>query len=84
MPLRTHLIQIGHSRGVRLPQAVIAQAALVDELEIEAAPGCVTIRPVRRDWRGWAEAAKALHAAGEDRLLDPPVATTFDRTEWTW
>jgi antitoxin MazE len=84
MAIRTHLIPIGNSRGVRLPRAVIEQAGLGDELELEAVPGQVTIRAVRQSQRGWADAAKALHAAGGDTLLDPAVATTFDHTEWTW
>jgi antitoxin MazE len=84
MAVRTHLVAIGHSRGVRIPRALIEQAELTGELELEATPGQLVIRTIRHPREGWAEEAAAMHAAGEDRLLDPPVATDFDRNEWTW
>ena len=31
---------------------------------------------------GWAEAARRMHVAGDDRLLDPPHSSTFDEWEW--
>ena len=33
---------------------------------------------------GWADAARRMHAAGDDRLLDPPQSSTFDEQEWEW
>ena len=33
---------------------------------------------------GWADAARRMHAAGDDRLLDPPQSSTFDDQEWEW
>ena len=33
---------------------------------------------------GWAEAAQSLRARGEDGLLDDPVPTVFDDSEWEW
>ena len=33
---------------------------------------------------GWADAARRMHAAGDDRLLDPPQSTAFDEQEWEW
>jgi hypothetical protein len=37
-----------------------------------------------RPREGWAEAARRMHLAGDDRLLDRPVATRFDQVEWEW
>ena len=31
-----------------------------------------------------AEAAQRMRAQGEDRLLDPPTATQFDKEDWKW
>ena len=33
---------------------------------------------------GWADAARRMRAAGDDRLLDPPQSSTFDDQEWEW
>ncbi len=48
------------------------------------ADGRIVIEAARAPRAGWAEAAKAMHAAGEDVLLDAPSATRFDREEWEW
>lgn len=41
-----------------------------------------TAAPVPR--AGWSDAARQMHAAGDDRLLDPPQSSTFDEREWEW
>ena len=80
--MKTKLVRIGNSRGIRLPKLLIEQAGLEDDVQLELQGGTVVIRPLASTRAGWAEAA-AL-AASEDGLLDPIVATTFDRDEWTW
>ena len=39
------LVKIGNSRGLRLAKPLLEQAGLSDEVEIQAAPGVLTIRP---------------------------------------
>ena len=82
--MKAHLIQIGNSRGIRLPKTVLAEAQLEDEVELKAEPGCIVIRAAKRPRAGWAEAARQMRERGEDRLLDAPVSTRFDREEWKW
>ena len=82
--MKSRLVRIGNSRGIRLPKAVLAEARLDDEVELKAEPGCIVIRSARRPRAGWAEAAQQMRKRGEDRLLDRPVSTRFDREEWKW
>jgi antitoxin MazE len=79
--MRARLVKIGNSRGLRLAKPLLEQAGLTDEVEIEAAPGILTIRPLVAPRAGWAEAAAAGPAEG---LLDDPSATRFDDEEWQW
>ena len=44
-------------------------------------PGRIRLKSPRF---GWAEAAKAMHARGEDRLLDEHTSTRFDDETWQW
>jgi hypothetical protein len=44
----------------------------------------VVVQATRRPRAGWAEAARAMAAAGHDDLLDEPSATRFDQAEWEW
>jgi antitoxin MazE len=82
--VKAHLVQIGNSRGVRLPKAVLEEAQLGDEVDLKAEPGCIVIRSTRRVRAGWAEAARQMRERGEDRLLMPSDATRFDHEEWQW
>jgi antitoxin MazE len=84
MATRTRIVRIGNSRGLRLPKALIEQAELSDEVELRAEPGRLIVQSVREPRLGWAEAAKRMHAAGDDKLLDEPTSTRFDNEEWTW
>jgi len=41
--MKTRLVRIGNSRGVRLPKTIIAQAGLTDEVELNVRDGAVVI-----------------------------------------
>ena len=83
--MKTRIVRIGNSRGVRLPKPLLDQTGLTDEVEVEAQGNQLIIRPVRAPRTGWAEAFAAMAAAGEDELLDPILPPTrFDRDDWTW
>jgi antitoxin MazE len=79
--VRTKLIKIGNSRGVRLAKPLLEVAGLADEVEIEAAPGVLTIRPSAHPRAGWAEAASSFKP---ERLIDEMSPTRFDEEEWSW
>ncbi len=82
--MKARLVQIGNSRGVRLPKPLIEQAGLTDEVELRLHAGAITIRAATGVRAGWAEAAKLMRARDDDRLIDPPVTTRFDENEWEW
>ena len=82
--MKAKLVQIGNSRGIRLPKPIIEEAKLNDEVDIHVREGAIIITssPMRRS--GWAEAAKLLHDRKDDVLLDEGTATAFDEIEWKW
>ena len=82
--MKTRLVRIGNSRGVRLPKAIIAQAGLTEEVELEVRDGAVIIARTISARSGWAEAARQMRQCNEDRLLDTPTSTSFDEKEWEW
>ena len=85
--MRAKLISIGNSKGIRLPRAVIEQAGLADEVELEVKRGQLIIRPARKPREGWEEAFKKAGAPETDEIIDPEDANTeteWDREEWTW
>ena len=82
--MKTRLVRIGNSRGVRLPKAIITQAGLTDEVELGVRDGAVIIARVTSARSRWADAAKQMRQHNEDLLIDPPVPTLFDEKEWEW
>ena len=82
--MKTRLVRIGNSRGVRLPKAIIAQAGLTEEVELGVRDGAIVIARVTSARSGWADAARQMRQRDEDLLVDPPVPTLFDEKEWEW
>ena len=84
MPTKTRIVRIGNSQGIRLPRALLEQADLPEEVELQAQPGRLIIRAARRPRAGWANAARVMHARGQDALIDDSTPTKFEQSEWTW
>ncbi len=82
--MKAHIVRIGNSKGIRLPKVLLQEAQLEDEVELQAEPGRILISKTAQPRTGWAEAARRMRERGEDRLLDPPTSTRFDRKEWKW
>jgi antitoxin MazE len=82
--MKTRIIQIGNSRGIRLPKVLLEEAQLSDEVELDAEPGRIVIRRGTRPRAGWAAAPWKMHERDEDHLLDSPTPTRFDEKEWEW
>jgi antitoxin MazE len=82
--MKTRLVRIGNSRGVRLPKAIIVQAGLTDQVELAVRDGAIVIASTTSARSGWADAARRMRHHDDDRLLDPPAPTRFDEEEWEW
>jgi antitoxin MazE len=83
MVTRTRIVQIGNSKGIRVPKVLLEQAQLPDEVELQAERGRLIVRAARGARAGWAEAAKVMRAR-EDALLDVPTSSEFDTEDWQW
>lgn len=82
--VKTPLIKIGNSRGIRIPKVLIDQVRLGAEVEIAVQRDQLIIRSASRPRADWDERFQAMAARGDDRLLDEPSATHWDTSEWQW
>ena len=82
--MKTRLVRIGNSRGIRLPKPLIAQAGLTEDVELHVKDGAIVIERASTPRAGWAQAAKEMHERDEDRLVPPTTPTRFDEEEWEW
>jgi antitoxin MazE len=82
--MKAKLVQIGNTRGVRLPKPMIEEAGLEDDVDIHVKEGSIIITSNLKQRNGWAESAKQLHNRNEDILIDSTAPTAFDENEWKW
>jgi antitoxin MazE len=83
--MKTELIRIGNSRGIRIPKPLIEQCGFGDEVDLRVENECLIISPERLPRRGWEEQFHAAGRAAEDELLlGTAGANEFDRKDWRW
>lgn len=83
--MKAQIIQIGNSKGIRIPRLVLEQCDLGNEVELEAHPGELIIRPADGSRHGWAQAFENMAQYGDDKLLDEDgTSTEWSRKEWKW
>jgi len=83
-PVKSKIVRIGNSKGIRLPKPLLEQVGLVDEVDLEVRDGELVISPSDPVRAGWREAAALLAQRQEDEPLDVPIPTCFDAEEWEW
>ena len=83
--MKTLIRKMGNSQGVLIPKPFLAQTGMdVGEVEIEIESDAIVIRkPKKKARHGWADASKAIAAAGDDRLVWPEFANEGDK-ELVW
>ncbi len=86
MPIRTRIVKIGNSQGIRIPRSILSQVELNGEVEIDVQDGHLSLSPAKGPRAGWAAAFAAMARAGDDRMLDggEPLPTVWDEQKWEW
>jgi len=84
--VKTRIVRIGNSQGIRIPKPILEQVGLPEEVELEVEDNTIVIRPFTRAREGWADAFKSMAEAGDDELLDEEAVTpsSWDEEDWEW
>ena len=82
--IRSKIIKVGNSRGIRIPRSILEQAGLMDEVEMTVQEGKLIIHAARKPRQGWRAQFSSMAERGDDRLLDEPTSNKFDEEEWSW
>lgn len=83
--VKTRIVRIGNSQGVRIPKILLDQTNLGEEVELEVEEGRIVIRSSHPVREGWEEQFKMMAAVDDDQLLDGELnTTTWDEEEWEW
>ena len=82
--MKTNLVRIGNSKGVRIPKKIIEECGLGDEVDLRVRGKAVIITPARKLREGWEDSFKAMAEAGDDEPLLPDYLSEDADEEWTW
>ena len=82
--VRTRIVKIGNSQGIRIPKLLLEQSGLEGDIEIEVQGDCLTIRTAQGYRSGWDDAFAAMAENRDDVLSDEFSTTEWDQSEWEW
>ena len=84
--MKSRIVRIGNSQGIRIPKPLIEQTGLSGEVEIDVEGNCLIIRPTERPRSNWADAFARMGACGDDALVDGNRSspTQWEKDEWEW
>jgi len=84
--MKINLINIGNSKGIRIPQAIIKQYNITESMEMVMMEEGFMLKPIEKEGIDWEKAFKKA----EEISLTPNETiwlvqqNSFDKEEWTW
>jgi antitoxin MazE len=85
--MKTKVVKIGNSRGIRIPKSLIHESGLKNEVELEISEGQIIIKPISTNRESWDTAFKKMAKKQDDILLDNESILSqsrWDQEEWEW
>jgi len=84
-PIKTRIVRIGNSRGIRIPKLLLDQTDFGNEVELELQENRIVIRSSQSSRQGWEEQFKIMAEKGDDVLLDEAMQlSSWDEEDWEW
>ena len=79
------IIEIGNSKGIRLPKTLIKNYGIEDELKVELNEDGILLKPIKPIRNGWDEQYKnAATPNTADEKIWQETNNQFDEEEWQW
>jgi len=83
--IKTRLVKIGNSHGVRIPKVVRDQVGLTDAIELEVQGDHLIVRASSTARADWVAQFRHMAERHDDTLLHAEgTPTIWDTTEWEW
>ena len=84
--MRTSIIRIGNSQGIRIPKVFLEQSHLGTEVELEVEDEKIVIRSASHSRQGWGEKFRLMAESGDDKMIEEDliVPSEWDKDEWEW
>ena len=84
--MKSRIVKIGNSQGIRLPKTLIEQTGLGEDIEIIIEGNRLIIVPAVHPRANWAASFKNMSRMGDDNICDSDVQTPtkWEEDEWEW
>jgi antitoxin MazE len=85
--MKTKIIRIGNSQGVRIPKPLIEESGITEEIEMTLRDNEIVLRSAETTRKDWEASFEKMSEHGDDALLDQKEIekpSDWDEAEWTW
>ena len=82
--MKTQIIQIGNSQGIRIPKVLLEESRISGDVDLELHADGILIRNAQVPRAGWDDAFKAMAENEDDELTGGDASTDFEKKEWQW
>lgn len=82
--MKTRIIRIGNSQGIRIPKPLLQEAGIEDAVELRLTSTGLVLEPIDSTRAGWADAARKLAETAPEADSDVFTPTDFDDSDWEW
>lgn len=82
--MKTKIIQIGNSQGIRIPKTIIEQCGFASSIEMKVVDGSLVLTPIKQIREGWAKSFQEMAEEGDDELLIDDAISTVEDENWEW
>ena len=81
--IKTKIIQIGNSKGIRIPKHILERLNLKNQIEliIDDETQQIHIKSLNSVRKNWEEAFQKMHQFGDDELI---IEDDLDLDPWEW
>ena len=83
MEMKTPVIQIGNSKGLRLSKEILERYGIKDSVDLILEEGQIVLKAIVEPRAGWEESFQAAVASTEHSLLIPDVFHEEDIESWS-
>jgi antitoxin MazE len=80
--MKSNLIKIGNSKGVRITSSIIRECELGNEVEIKVVDKKLIIEALKEPRSNWNSSFEKMHKNNEDKLIAEDCHD-FDK-DWEW
>jgi len=85
--MKTKLIRIGNSQGVRIPKPLIEESGITDEIEMILRDDEIVLRSAETTRKNWEASFEKMAEQDDDIILDQKEIekqSEWHEVEWTW